>query len=441
MVSVDLVKAQTQIQLTSDFNLLYHEKGSRQQWDIWFLENQVDAKLKINNIPLFLSVQQKKEYLSFTNHKENQTFPLVSAFTEISGGIRYNWNKLEIEPLGSVTFGNKTYRLGGGLQVKYEIMSGFKILGAATIRQVAYQHSWKVEDIHPEFQQWAKVAELKTGINWVWDSGSLFATHQIGKSMVLGQNQTFTEEGDYRSQTSTLEVISAIGHTFGVQADIKFYRGEGFPVWSYKEFPFSSFESGSSSKHHVDLKVFHQFDQNWKPFMGFTYREMSLKAGGILQSHPFTPAIFSLIGDYYFFSIDQIIRIPGINLGSEYLSNGSWSAGFSLGWQRARPKLKIKTWEPLFLLFGRKNEKTTPFSYQYVDLIPVKANYSIKFHEITLSCELSQQIPVHAVKNPKKPSTVGGGGSSNPSPGSSSSSSDKSVWGGTELKLTVLYNL
>lgn len=440
VVYADLANAQTQLSLTSDLNLLYHEKGSRQAWDIWFVSNQVEAKLRINETPVFLTIHQKKDFISFSNFKENQNFTLVSSSTEFLGGLHFSWNKFEIDPCGIVSIGNNTYRPGGGFLLKYEILTGLKLLGGARIRPLSYSHRWKVEDIKPEFQQWGKVTEYQLGLNWVWKSGFLTITHQPGVSSVSGQKQTFSERGDYKNQTTLLETFAGIGNDFWVQADIRLYNGWGFPEWSYKQFPFSGFEDGSVTHHFADGKLISSKNKNWKPFLGIAYRELSLKAGGFLQSHPFTPAIFSLIGDYYFFSIDQIVRIPEIYLGSDYHSDGLWSASFSIGWQRARPKLKIQTWEPLFFLFGRKNEKTTPFSYQFVDIIPVKTKISIPYNKFLFECEISQEIPVHAVKNRTKPSTANGGGSSTPSSGTSSPKTDKSVWGGTNLKLSASFD-
>lgn len=428
--------AQSSLTFSSDFNLLYHEKSSRQLWDIWFTESKLDADFRIKDVPVLISAVHQTDYLSYSNLRQNQTFTLINQSELISTTLSFKWKQFTVQPTGSFTFGNKSSKPGAGLLLSAELITGFSVFGEAKLRHRAYTHSWKVEDSRPEFRQWAALTEYKGGFLWKWSPSSHFSGwYQQGSSTISGKSQPFKERGTYHNQDWQLSFKSDFSEFWLLQTDFSFYSGEGQPEWLYKNFPFSGIESGKVKSADANLKVRREITSNWTIGGGLTYRGMSLQSGGLLQSFPFTPAVVALIGDYYFFSIDGKISIPGVAFDATYKAGEKGKAHFSIGWQRARPELKIQTWEPLFLLFGRKNERNTPFSYLYADIVPLKMNFFWKFNEISFGLDASQLVPVNAVKKSKNTSggsPIGSGGKAK---------STKTVWGGTEVKLTAVFDL
>lgn len=426
--------AQSSLSFSTDNTLLYHEKSSRQAWDIWFTESKLNAGFQIRKIPVSLTLVHQTDYLSFSNFQQNQTFTLENKSELFSTELTFQWDRFKIQPSGSLTFGNNSTKPGAALLLTVDINPSFSVFGETKFRHRAYSHTWQVDDSKPEFSQWAAITEFKGGFLWHLNSVSVLSGwFQHGKSKISGHNQTFREQGSYQNQEGEFSFRSCLAESWFIQSDGRFYSGQGQPEWLYKNFPFSGIESGKVTSHLFNAGLTKDLTPNWNLGGGVTYREMSLQSGGLLQSFPFTPAVIALIGDYYFFSIDGIIRIPGLNLETTYKADNWGSARFSIGWQRARPKSKIQTWEPLFFLIGRKNERNTPFSYQYADIIPLQIDISWNVNGVIIGLDASQLIPVHAVKKAAK--TSGGSGSGAPV----KSNSGKTVWGGTEVKLSALY--
>ncbi len=429
--------AQSSLRLSSKVNLLYHESGEKQSWDIYSLETASEANIPVFGSVLKVSAGGERGVISFENHRVSQSV-LLEQNTLIAGvGAELFFSAVKLTPQIRVFSGTGSSRLGWSADASIETVPGLTFSAGSGQRYQQYLHRWKVEDIRPEFSQWSKITDWRAGAEWTGSNwGTLKAEYTGSTADVQPVTSLFRETGSFPAENLLLSGSVWFLENWRITADGTWYQGQGTPEWAFKRFPFASFTESDFKKSDFSGELAWAVTPNWVVSAKGFRQKLSLTSGAVLQSFPFTPAVISLLGDYYFVSLDAAETTAGISAAVERSSASQYPFKLSIGWQRTWPELDLQTWEPVFLLIGRRNERLTAFTYRFIDFAAIRVSGAWSWESVRLEAEAGQLIPVYS-ERAKKTSSGSGGGSGGSSGGSART--DKTIWGGTDGTIRITF--
>jgi len=428
--------AQSSFSLSSKVNLLYHESGKKQSWDIYSVQTASEVSLPFNGAVWRVSAGGERGVISFENYRVSQAVSLEQNTLFAGIGADFLFSPLKMTPQILVFSGNGSSRLGWSAEAAVEALPGLTLSAGSGQRYQHYLHRWRVEDIRPEFSQWSKITGWRAGAAWeVADFGRLKAGYAGSRAEVLPETGLFRETGSYPAEEYSVSGTVWFMEHWQMTAAGTWYTGQGTPEWAFKRFPFTSFAESEFKKSDLSGEVSCTVSPAWTVSVKGFRQKLSLTSGAVLQSFPFTPAVISLLGDYYFLSLAAEETTAGLSAALERNSAGQIPVKLSLGWQRTWPELSIQTWEPVFLLLGRRNEKQTAFTYRIIDFAAIRVSGAWSWSSVRLEAEAGQLIPVYSERI-KKTSSGSGGGSGGSS--GRSTGTDKTVWGGSDGTIRII---
>ncbi|MBI5727766.1 MAG: hypothetical protein HY965_07930, partial [Ignavibacteriales bacterium] len=176
---------------------------------------------------------------------------------------------------------------------------------------------------------------------------------------------------------------------------------------------------------------------SYKPETGSNYSVSgayySLRGGvvGSIESWPFTSVINSLFVNRAYFRASG--KADAIVLHGTYTyTYGNLHLFPGLSFLHIAPELFTETWQPEFLVFGRKNYNSSKLELKSAGLMLLELNGEYKIKQFHLRLELAQFLPVYINKQKKQGSTGG-------TPGSTESPEKVSAGGGSSLRLQLVY--
>ncbi|MBI2418522.1 MAG: hypothetical protein HYV28_11615 [Ignavibacteriales bacterium] len=176
---------------------------------------------------------------------------------------------------------------------------------------------------------------------------------------------------------------------------------------------------------------------SYKPKTGSNYSVSgayySLRGGvvGSIESWPFTSVINSLFVNRAYFRASGKAEVVVLH-GTYTFTNGNLQLLPGLSFIHIFPELFTETWQPEFLVFGRKNYDASELELKSAGLMLLELNGGYKIKQFHLQFELAQFLPVYTNKQKKQ-------GSTGVAPGPAESSKKVSTDGGRSLRLQLMY--
>lgn len=132
----------------------------------------------------------------------------------------------------------------------------------------------------------------------------------------------------------------------------------------------------------------------------FSYTELGGKVTGEVQSWPFTDIITSVVANRIYYR--GVIGIKIVSLG--FIKNfevKDYEVAPSLNLFHLIPNGEIENWEPVFLVFGVKNFRSSRIDYKYLGVLDFQLSLTKEFRDIQFQLTAGQLIPIYQSKYEK----------------------------------------
>ena len=425
---------------SSDVNVLYHEKSPSLLVDLYSVHHEFSGKLKSGSSSFSFYWETDHELYRYKTAKNKLDLKIGTGQNNFSFLWKFTHSDLFIEPGISVSLSDFGTRFGFGLTLGWKPDNGNEIQASYFKREKSFYHEWNIEDSHPQFNQWSDINDLKVSGTYS-PFGELSLKSEIRKQFysVGSVSEPFSDSSKYDNLSYSAEIIFRPNNRMNSWVKFSDFSGSGDPDFRFQKFSFSSFNNGKTTDRQFSAGVLYDTQKSWEVGTEFNYRKLEISSSGLLQSFPFTAGVISILGDYYFFSLDGKISSYNLDVAGIYYYEEQKSLTLKTGYQLVEPDLFLQTWEPLFFTVGRKNEKTKQLDFTRLHIIPLTVQWKFKIKSYSVDLMVNQLIPVYAEKKSKSSSP--GNNSSGSSSSSSGTQPEKFVWGGTNLKISIGYEI
>lgn len=428
------------LQSSSDVDILYHEKSPSLLVDLYSLHHELSGKLNSGNSQFSILWETDRQLYQYKTSKNNLDFQIGTKQNIFSFFWKYRYSDFFIEPGVSVSLSEFGTRVGFGSSLGWQPNETDNFQVSFFNRERSFYHEWNVEDSQAEFNQWSEISELKlSGKYSPIEELSLKSEFRKQFYSVESESEPFSDSSKFENWSYSAEIRFKPTSTLNSWIRYSDFSGNGEPDFRFQKFSFSTIVDGKSDDYSFFSGILIKYNSTWEIGSEYNFRRMSLKSFGFLESFPFTPSVSSILGGYYFFSIDSKVKISEILFSGIYHYGENQNLTIKTGYQLAEPGLFLQTWEPITFLFGRKNEKTTQLDFSRLHVIPLTIGWKFKVNSFKVDLLLNQLIPVYAEKRVTTPTS--GKNPNGASSGSSAPQSDRFVWGGTNFKITIGYEI
>lgn len=430
--------SQSNVSNRSDFDLYYFEKSSDRQIELFRFNQFFTYHTRIDSLHFSYSNEQSVIFNRFETDRNNLRFTLGQHQNEHQFSLLKQWNNWTVQTKLLATYYNDILKPGLFLSVRYHFSDFNSVFISASQKSAVYYHSWEALDSRADFYQWSDVFTYQAGGSFKFfrDFDLQFKASTQNYSPEL-TGDLFAERSSFRNYSGDLNFKWHYSDRWIHSFQFEGFYGFGNPEWFYLETPFSSNENGLVTDYRLSASSLFQSSSDIRYTGSLSLINQSLQSDGLLQSFPFTPAIISLISDYYFYSMDVNLSRFSMNLKRESVLSGRSSYSISAGYEFFQPNVNIQSWEPLFLLFGRKNEQISRLDIVSAHFLPISGSWNYQCDALKFSFGLSQLIPIYFETKVASKST--GNSEPNPNSGSESNSENRIVWGGTKVTIDICY--
>ena len=430
--------SQSSVSNRSDFDLYYFEKTSGRQIELFRFNQLFTYQTHFDSLRFSYSNEQSVIFNRFETDRNNLRFIIGQNQNEHQFSLSNRWGDWSIQAELLATYYNDILKPGLFLSVRYHFSDFNSIFVSASQKGAVYYHSWEALDSRADFYQWSDVFTYKVGGKFSFYSNfDLQFTAATQTFFPELSGDLFAERSRFRNYSGDLNFKWHFSDRWIHAFQFEGFYGSGNPEWFYLETPFSSNENGLVTDYRLTASSHFQSSSDIRYTGSFSLINQSLQSDGLLQSFPFTPAIISLISDYYFYSMDVSLSRFSMNVKRESVLSGRSSYSISAGYEIFQPNVNIQSWEPLFLLFGRKNEQINRLDIVRSHFFPVSGSWIYQHDALKFSLELSQLIPVYF--ETKTASKTSGNSEPNSNSGSKSNSESRTIWGGTKITIEMSY--
>lgn len=420
----------------SDVNILYHEKSSSLLVDLYTLNHEFFGKINSGRSQFSILWETDIQLYRYKTSKNNLDFKIGTDQNIISFFGKFRQSDFFIEPGLSVSFSGFGTRFGLGSTLGWQPNETDNFQISFFNRKKSFYHEWNVEDSHAEFNQWSEIKDLKLSGGYA-PIETISLKSEIRKQFysVESESTPFSDSSNYSNLGYSVEFGYNPLKTLKSWIIFSDFSGNGEPDFRFQKFSFSSFNDSKTAERKFSTGFLFDTKKDWKIGSEFNYRNLTLTSSGLLQSFPFTAGVISILGDYYFFSLDGTVTTYELLFAGARQFSKERTLTIKIGYQLMEPDLFLQTWEPLFFTVGRKNEKTTQLDFTRLHIIPLTIQWQFVFRQFSVDLLLNQLIPVYAEKRINQGKSDEGTG--NTSSGTENKQPNKFVWGGTELKLNI----
>ncbi|MBX2976561.1 MAG: hypothetical protein KF721_10530 [Ignavibacteriaceae bacterium] len=163
-----------------------------------------------------------------------------------------------------------------------------------------------------------------------------------------------------------------------------------------------------------------------------SYTELGGKVTGEVQSWPFTDIVTSVVANRIYYRGAIGIKIVSLGFAKNFEVK-DYEVTPRLNLFHLIPNGEIENWEPVFLVFGVKNFRSSQIDYKYFGVLDFQLSLTKEFRDIQFQLTAGQLLPIYQSKYQKN---IPSGGIQVEKP---KSSEDGGRW--IQLKLTYLTNL
>ena len=179
----------------------------------------------------------------------------------------------------------------------------------------------------------------------------------------------------------------------------------------------SAFEVGTPRNHRTLLEV--------------ERVDLDARARGDLESWPFTSTLVDLLGQRRIFRLEGAARWERWHIGHARPLGRRVRGRAGAEWMDGRPRGKIESWRPAFLVFGRVDDRTDVLRVRRVQLAVLSLGATLSTAALDLDLGLEQCVLAHVRESPASTEPVAGHAPS------SMIGNDDSKGVGTRLQLTA----
>lgn len=411
-----------------EYKLLYSEKRVGKiihDLYFWRQENQLDTQIDIANFKLNMSflTSVENKYLKYSSSK--------------NGVIKINtYNFLSF---AQFSFPVRSYLdLNFGIGLRYIEESNAPVKFGFTLKPF--------NSIHFNYAKLFDYSRMDTDFIYSGDRESLTINSKMDKDFInltvnLWKRLQFKATAvltDFKTpKISDKSMLPLSGEIVNSNLHLNFDVLKNINVF----FDYEIQQGDFSGRFYYKKQVFGSLNQvdYFRNFVtaGLKVRNISLSFGsghgdakisGYIESWPFTPVWADLLGlrsnaKTYFEYSDKLLSLKYINSFSQI------DYHVALGWQQIKPDAELRTWEPLFLVFGQQNLQINDLRIKSHDGLDLSLRLSKTFFEVLkTNYTFTQYIPIYTIYQKK-----------NVSGGSTGSKDEKSVYGGGHHTLRVSY--